>query len=163
MISLATQICNHVFCTAYGNTWKITFFVVVKPKAFSGFRSNLSQEKMGLPWNFSTCIVHSYLRTPPTKKVETMFFEERWVTHEKWHIPFSWQMTLRLGLNEPPCAQTHKKTNTWFLNFNTVQCWFNINAKGYWILLKWTHGYYMIELSHKKLHSTLKACYTVQH
>ena len=39
------------------------------------------------------------------KKVKTMFFEERVVTHEKLHIPFSWQMTLRLGLNKPPCGE----------------------------------------------------------
>ena len=33
-----------------------------------------------------------------------MVFEERMVTHEKWLKSFSWQMTLRLGLSEPPCV-----------------------------------------------------------
>ena len=41
---------------------------------------------------------------PRTKKVATMFFEECTVTHEEWLKSLSWQMTLRLGLSEPPCA-----------------------------------------------------------
>ena len=41
---------------------------------------------------------------PPTKKVTTIIFEEHVVTQEKWQRSYSWQMTLRLGLSEPPCV-----------------------------------------------------------
>ena len=41
---------------------------------------------------------------PPTKKVASMVFVERMVTHKKWLKSFSWQMTLMLGLSEPPCG-----------------------------------------------------------
>ena len=41
---------------------------------------------------------------PKTKKVTAMVFEEHVVTHEKWHRSYPWQMTLRLGLSEPPCV-----------------------------------------------------------
>ena len=47
---------------------------------------------------------------PPTKKVTTMILEEHVVTQEKWHRSCSWQMTLRLGLSEPPCAEHYNKT-----------------------------------------------------
>ena len=40
-----------------------------------------------------------------TKNVTTIIFEEHVVTQEKWHRSHSWQMTLRLGLSEPPCEQ----------------------------------------------------------
>ena len=50
------------------------------------------------------CIVYTYLMIPPMKKVATMLFEERMVTYEKWLKYFSWQMTLRLKLSEPPCV-----------------------------------------------------------
>ena len=33
-----------------------------------------------------------------------MIFEKHMVTQEKWHRSYAWQMTLRLGLSEPPCA-----------------------------------------------------------
>ena len=42
---------------------------------------------------------------PPTKKVATMVFEELMVTHQKLPNSFTWQMTLRLELSEPPCVQ----------------------------------------------------------
>ena len=45
-----------------------------------------------------------YLMIPPTEKVTTMICEEHVVTQEKWHRSFSWQMTFRLGLSEPPCV-----------------------------------------------------------
>ena len=54
------------------------------------------------------CIVYSYLMIPPTDKVTTMIFEEHVVTQEKWHRSYSWQMTLRLGLIEPPVSVDQK-------------------------------------------------------
>ena len=39
-----------------------------------------------------------------------MILEEHVVTQEKWHRSCSWQMTLRLGLSEPPCAEHYNKT-----------------------------------------------------
>ena len=41
---------------------------------------------------------------PPTKKVATIVFEARMVKLENWLKSFSWQITLRLGLSEPPCV-----------------------------------------------------------
>ena len=58
---------------------------------------------MQLFWRYSACIVNTYIMIPPMKKVVTMVFEERVVTHENWLKCFSWQMTLSLGFSEPPC------------------------------------------------------------
>ena len=44
------------------------------------------------------------------KKVTNMVFEECMVTHEKWLKSFSWQMTLRLELSEPPCVHDQKSS-----------------------------------------------------
>ena len=41
---------------------------------------------------------------PPTRKVETMFFEESMVANEEWYKSSSWQMTLRLELSKTPCG-----------------------------------------------------------
>ena len=49
----------------------------------------------------TACTIYTY---PQTKKVASIVFEERMVTHEKWLKSFSWQMTLRLGLSKPPCG-----------------------------------------------------------
>ena len=48
-------------------------------------------------------MVYTYLVIPLTISVATMVFEEAMVTHEKWIKPFSWKMSLRLELSEPPC------------------------------------------------------------
>ena len=67
-----------------------------------GFKPS-AKKKSGWEKHFP-CIVYSYLMIPPTKKVTTMIFEEHVATQEKWHRSYSWQMTSRLGLSEPPCA-----------------------------------------------------------
>ena len=42
-----------------------------------------------------------------------MGFEEHVVTQKKWHMSYSWQITLRLGLSKPPCA--YIKPNFFYL------------------------------------------------
>ena len=44
----------------------------------------------------------SYLMIPQKKKVKTTIFEEHLIIQEKLHRSCSWQITLRLGLSEPP-------------------------------------------------------------
>ena len=48
---------------------------------------------------------------PPTKKSNNYDFWGACGNTEKWHRSYSWQMTLRLGLSEPPCEVSFLSTS----------------------------------------------------
>ena len=71
-----------------------------------------------------------------------MIFEEHVITQEKWHRSYSWQMTLRLGLSEPPCEMCmHAYVCAWWCMYMLISlcaCVYGFCMSG--CMSAWVHG-----------------------
>ena len=118
------KICNYIFWRVYGNTWRMEYYIL-------GLSGKMPINRICVPFGYIQPVESginigagrrcgrqnspsgtlpedaAYLKIFSLYSIHishaAMVFEERMVAHEKWHKYFSWQMTVRLKLSQPPC------------------------------------------------------------